>query len=53
MAQISCLAHLSEAEKSSRLQVAEAHLEMARAECKLNYEQIEQCKEVISEGNTP
>ena len=53
MAQILRSAHLSADEKSSRLHVAEAHLEMARAEQKLYNDQIEQCKEGISEGSTP
>ena len=53
MTQIVRSAHLSEDEKSARLQQAEAHLEMARTERSFYNEQIRECKEGMTEDTTP
>ena len=52
MTQIVRSTHLSEDEKSARLQQAEAHLEMARTEQKFCNEQIRECKEGMTEDTT-
>ena len=53
MARILRSAHLSGDKKSARLELVEAHLDKARAECKLYNDQIGQCKEENTDVNAP